>query len=296
MGVAAPAAAMHLVIAVDTLVEGVHFSFAVAPEAIGHKALAVNLSDLAAMGAEPRAARVVVRYAPARGGWLATLRHGLEQLANHHGVMVSAFETLDDPATPAAVTVQIDGRVPAGRALRRDGALPGHDLWVSGEPGLAGLALAPHAGVAAPIAAVASQRLDRPQPRVALGQLLRHRASAAIAVSARLGPHAGHAARARGVAIEITTADLPLESLLAAGLQPASAARLALGAGDDYELCFCAPRRERVALAALAPRAGCALTRIGRVLRGHGVHLLDATGSAVPAVPGYRHFATASDT
>ena len=283
----APAPGQQLVVTVDTLIEGVHFFADCPPAALGHKALAVNLSDLAAMGAEPAWAVLALTLPRADEAWLAEFARGFGELAREHGVALVGGDTCRGPLV---VSVTALGQVPTGQALCRAGAQPGDGVYVSGQLGAAGLAVRARRGeiaLPAALAQHAAQRLDWPQPRVALGLALRGLASAAIDVSDGLLADLGHVCAAGGVGARLDLAALPLP---AGALALASHEEL-LGAGDDYELCFAVPPSREAAVPALAARLGCPLSRIGRIEAEPGLRLVDAAGRVQPAPPrGHDHF------
>jgi len=279
-----------LAVAVDTLVAAVHFPCATRPEDLGHKALAVNLSDLAAMGATPRTADTILRQPSPDDHWFDAFKSGMMALAEAHGVRI---ESIDRIAGPLTVTVQVHGEVTPERALRRDAARAGEDLWVSGTLGDAGLALACLRGEIAlpePARSAAFARLNRPQPRLRLGQALAGLASAAIDISDGLIQDLGHIAEASGVGVRVRMEQVPLSAALRASVPGAAARALALGAGDDYELCFSARAAYRDRIAALAHELCCPLTRIGAIEKGHRVRVVDGAGKCVDAPSGYQHF------
>jgi thiamine-monophosphate kinase len=282
-----PAPGHELVATVDTLIEGVHFFADCPPAALGHKALAVNLSDLAAMGAEPAWALLALTLLRAEDDWLAEFARGFGDLARQHDVALVGGDTCRGPL---AVSITALAQVPTGQALRRAGARPGDGVYVSGELGAAGLAVRARRGeitLPAPLAAHAAQRLDWPQPRVALGLALRGLASAAIDVSDGLLADLGHVCAAGGVGARLDLAAMPLPN---GALALASPDEL-LGAGDDYELCFTVPPRHEAALPALAGRLGCPLTRIGQIEAEAGLRLVDAAGQGhAVAARGHDHF------
>ncbi len=277
----------ELVATVDTLALGVHFFADCPPLALGHKALAVNLSDLAAMGAEPAWALLALTLPAADDAWLARFAAGFAALAREFDVSLVGGDTCRGPL---AVTITALGHVPRGQALRRSGARPGDGVYVSGEIGAAGLAVLARRGeITLPpaLAAHAAQRLDHPQPRVALGLALRGLASAAIDVSDGLLADLGHICASSGVGARLDLARLPLPD---GALDVASHESL-LGSGDDYELCFTAPPRHASALATVAANVGCAVTRIGQIEAAPGLWLVDAAGEVRPAAQGgHDHF------
>ena len=282
----------ELVIAIDTLVDGVHFPVGTAPADVGFKALAVNLSDLAAMGADPLAARISLTLPDSIEGndssWRTAFEDGLAVLARRYGVAAAHPLTARGPL---CVTVEALGSVPRGMALRRDGAAPGDRILVTGTLGDAGLALAAEgAAMTREARAFLRIRLARPEPRVAAGIALRGLASAAIDVSDGLVADLGHILTASGCGAHLMVEDLPLSRALAETLPRERAWELALSSGDDYELCFTvAPD----ALAQVGDRLrglDCGFTPIGTVTAEAGLQCLRADGSGLRPAPGYRHF------
>jgi thiamine-monophosphate kinase len=290
-----PPMAGHLAISTDLLVEGIHFFPDVDPVALGHKALAVNLSDLAAMGAAPRAFVLAIALPRVDHAWLDAFARGLFALADAHGCALIGGDTTRSPQG-VTIDVTIFGEVPAAQALRRDGASVGDDIWVSGTLGDADVALRlllADGSIDDPdgtLLAATRGALEWPQPRVSLGLGLRGIASAALDISDGLAQDLGHILSASGVGAELHVADLPLSASLAA-LPSAIARRSALSGGDVYELCFCAPPAARPALAAMATTAHLPLTRVGRIVAGSGLKVLDEHGRALPPVAGgFDHF------
>ncbi len=291
-----PAPGQQLAISCDMLVEGRHFLPDADPAALGHKALAVNLSDLAAMGAEPLAFTLALALPPERaqdGAWLGALAQGLFALADAHQCPLIGGDTT---AGPLALCITVFGQVPAGQALRRDGARAGDDIWVSGTLGDARLALGALRGeLALPpdVLAAARQRLERPTPRLALGRALRGVAHSAIDISDGLAGDLGHILKASRVGAGIETARA--DQLMAARALPAGASErlpFILTGGDDYELAFTAPPAARTAVQAAAARAATPVTRIGRIEAEPGLRLIDAEGHATPlAARAFDHFA-----
>ncbi|MFN3310645.1 MAG: thiamine-phosphate kinase [Thermomonas sp.] len=279
----APPPGMQLAVTMDTLNAGVHFPADSAPADIGWKALAVNLSDLAAMGAAPAWCTLSLTLPHADAAFVDGFCDGFLALAAQHGVALVGGDTTRGPL---AVSITAHGFVPAGAALRRDGACVGDDVWVSGTLGDAAGALAQwRAGTA--IAPPLRARLDRPTPRVALGLALRGIASSGIDISDGLLADLAHIARASGVGAEIEADALPASPALGAAFATEAMRRLQATGGDDYELCFTAPVTQRAAVQALAARLGLPLARIGRIVAGSGVHCPGLDG----ITPGYQHFA-----
>lgn len=288
-----PSPGMDLVISTDMLVAGTHFLADSDPEALGWKALAVNLSDLAAMGAQPRWALVAAALPEADEPWIAAFAHGFFAAADAFDVDVIGGDTTRGPLN---ITPTVFGEVPQGQALTRAGARAGDDLWVSGTPGMAALGLNHRQGkvslrdtAMAPCLAA----LGRPQPRVELGLALRGLASAAIDVSDGLLADIGHILERSTLAAEIEFARLP-RAALAACADAALAQLCLLAGGDDYELAFSAPPARRKDIEALSARLGLPLTRIGSLRTGTAgeIALLDAEGRPMSSGRrGYDHFA-----
>ncbi|MFZ5607863.1 MAG: thiamine-phosphate kinase [Pseudomonadota bacterium] len=279
----APPPGMQLAVTMDTLNAGVHFPADTAPADIGWKALAVNLSDLAAMGAQPAWCTLALSLPQADAAWLEAFCDGFLALAAQHGVALVGGDTTRGPL---AVSITAHGFVPAGAALRRDGARVGDDVWASGTLGDAAGALAQWQAGAA-IAPPLRARLDRPTPRVALGHALRGIASACIDVSDGLLADLAHITRASGVGADIEADALPASDALREAFAIDAMRRLQAAGGDDYELCFTAPATQRAALQTLAAPLRLPLTRIGRIVAGSGVHC----AGLGPVPPGYQHFA-----
>ncbi len=276
-----------LVLALDTLVEGVHFPAGFDARFIGHRALAVNLSDLAAMGAEPAWALLGLTIPTVDEHWLSGFSSGLDALARRHGVALVGGDTTRGPLT---VTISLAGTVPAGRALRREGARAGDDLWVSGTPGdaAAGLAILQgrlNAQGRARDALLA--RFQLPQARVGLGVALRGLATACIDVSDGLLGDLAKLCAASGVGAEVSSRELPLSAGLCSVAVPETRIAWALGGGDDYELLFTADPAERARIAALD--AGVVLRRIGTVTEAGSV-LVDGAPPGRDAGHGFDHF------
>ncbi|GGY20612.1 thiamine-phosphate kinase [Paludibacterium paludis] len=284
----APSPGHELVVSADMLVEGRHFFADVDPARLGHKCLAVNLSDMAAMGARPRWVFLSLALPNLDRDWLAGFSAGFMGLAGRHGVALAGGDTTRGPLT---VSVTIMGEAPDGTALRRSGARAGDEIWVSGRLGLAAAAVRHRLeGVALPaeVLDAALADLERPEPRVALGLALRGIASCAIDISDGLLADAGHLADRSGVGIDLLLESVPTHPWLA---MRRLAWRDCLAAGgDDYELCFAAPAAQRQRIEALSTPT-CPLTRIGRVVSGEGVRLLDAGGNPLTmGRQGFDHF------
>ncbi|MCO5357788.1 thiamine-phosphate kinase [Acidovorax kalamii] len=284
----APAPGMQLAVSSDMLVEGRHFFADVDPEALGHKALAVNLSDLAACGARPLAFTLALSLPRVDEAWLAGFSRGLLALADAHGCELVGGDTTQGPLN---LCITVFGEVPTGQALLRSGARPGDDLYVSGTLGDARLALEAllgHAPLPAEVLARARQRLERPTPRVALGQALRGIASSAMDLSDGLLGDLSHILKASGVGAYIDThitSNLIAEKACLSGgnghFDLEFIRQCTLAGGDDYELAFTAPLARRDAVAAASQASGTPVTRIGTVLAEPGLQLVDAWGQAV---------------
>ncbi len=289
----APAPGMQLAVSTDMLVEGRHFLPTVDPQRLGHKCMAVNLSDLAACGATPLAFTLALSLPQASVDWLDPFSRGLLELADAHGCELVGGDTTRGPLT---VGITIFGEVPAGGALLRGGAQAGDDIYVSGTLGDARLALEVFRGslsVPQAVFDMARARMECPTPRVALGQALRGVATAAIDISDGLAGDLGHILRQSGVGATLQAA--ALTGLLAAGDTVSERQRLtlALGGGDDYELAFTAPPAAREAVAQAGTRASTRITRIGQVDARAGLRVVDAQGRPVEAsVRGFDHFST----
>ena len=287
---AAPAGQV-LATTVDTLQAGVHFPLEISAEDIGHKALAVNLSDLAAMGATPAWVTLALSLPAVDEDWLTGFARGFFALARQHGVQLVGGDTTRGPLS---ITVQAQGFVAQAEALTRAGAQVGDGVFVTGTLGDAGAGLAIAQGVLyvqEDCRASLLARLNRPTPRIAAGLALRGVATAAIDISDGLGQDLGHILAASGVGAELEIDSLPLsEALRASGVD--SPWRLAACAGDDYELCVTLPPGSEQALTGL----GCPLTRIGRIVAEPGLRWRDAAGNALDVpLRGYDHFADGRD-
>lgn len=286
---------MELVISTDMLVAGRHFLAGDDPDRLGHKALAVNLSDMAAMGATPRWATLALALPRVDVRWLSAFMRGFMRLARRHGVDLVGGDTTRGPLN---ICVQIMGEVPRGRALRRDGARAGDDVWVSGTLGDAALALV---ASRKRIALTRRERrklvsrLHAPAPRIILGVALRGIAHSAIDVSDGLVADLGHICERSRLAAVVHFDRVPASAIMRRNLgRPAARAALLAG-GDDYELVFTVGRARRETIARLARRLRLKLTRIGRVTRRRRgaplVTVLDVAGRPVAVKHGgYEHF------
>jgi thiamine-monophosphate kinase len=289
----------RLAVSTDMLVEGRHFFAGADPRALGHKSLAVNLSDLAAMGARPVAFTLALAIPAVDEDWLASFASGLFALADAHGCELVGGDTTRGPLT---ICITVFGEVPAELALRRDRARAGDDLWVSGELGAAAWEVARRGAAAAqpappsPLADQANRRLDSPEPRIALGLALRGLAHAAIDLSDGLLGDLGHvlarssAATGSTLGATIEWGAVPVHGVLA-GLPVQQRVALALAGGDDYELLFTAPPDARARITALSADAGITLARIGRIDEEAGIRVVDGDGHRIESDAGaFDHF------
>ena len=290
----APTPGCELAVSVDMLVAGRHFLADVDPEALGHKALAVNLSDMAAMGACPRWALLAGALPNADAAWIGAFARGFFALAEAYGVDLVGGDTTKGPLN---LCVTILGEAPAGQALRRSGARPGDTVFVSGRLGDAALAIAHHRQrviLAADELAQCEAALLRPTPRVELGERLRGIATAAIDISDGLVGDLGHVLDASGVGATLELAALPCSATLRrrlAGDERSLALDCLLAGGDDYELCFTAPARAAVDIGALAEQLDLALTCIGSIEERAGLVVRDESGQALQTLPvAFDHF------
>jgi thiamine-monophosphate kinase len=281
---------MQLAVSTDMLVSGTHFFPDADPILLGHKTLAVNLSDLAAMGARPRWATLALSLPSIEGAWLEQFSHGFFSLAEQYGVELVGGDTTRGPLN---LCVTIMGDVPTGKALQRDGANVDDDIWVSGTLGGAALALAHMQGrivLQAHDFAACGVRLHQPQPRVALGLALRGIATSAIDISDGLLADLGHILERSRVGAEIDYAAIP-------GVNSFSQTddivqRCVLAGGDDYELCFTARVAYRTEIEKISATLALPLTRIGKITAGNACTVRAVDGGIMQIKEqGYDHFA-----
>jgi thiamine-monophosphate kinase len=287
-----PHAGMQLAVSTDMLVEGRHFLSTVAPDRLGHKALAVNLSDLAACGALPLAFTLALSLPRADESFVAPFAQGLLALAQQHGIELVGGDTTCGPLN---ICITVLGEVPNGRGLLRSGAQVGDELWVSGVLGDARLALEAFRGtlmLSAEAFGATRRAMELPQPRVSLGLSLRGLATSAIDLSDGLVGDLGHVLHSSGVGAVVELHRLPRSNWLAA--QPEAVQRQCLLAGgDDYELLFTAPAHRHDDVAAAAHNAGVPVTCCGRIESTPGLRVLDEAGQELPASwQGFDHFST----
>ncbi len=295
-----PRPGTQMAISCDMLVAGRHFFADVSPQHLGHKALAVNLSDLAACGARPLAFTLALALPAIDEAWLSGFSQGLLALADAHGCELIGGDTT---AGPLNICITVFGET-EGQPLLRSGARPGDDLYVSGQLGDAHLALQAMLGrieLPPELLAQVRLRLERPEPRVALGLGLRGIASAAIDLSDGLIGDVGHVLKASAVGATIDGS--ALTGLMAASTHPMWATLTGVGSavdhvlvgGDDYELAFTAPPSARQAVAQAADRCGTPISRIAVIEAEPGLRLRDAQGQIViPQLSSFDHFKTAS--
>lgn len=286
-----PRAGEQLVVTADTLNSGVHFPAETPPYDIGWKTLAVNLSDLASMGARPSWCVLALSLPDAETAWVDAFADGFFALADLHDIVLVGGDTTRGPLS---LSVTAMGQVAAGTALRRDAAQVGDDIWVSGTLGDAAVALRAWQAGTLDVRSPAEdaqvdhlrQRLARPTPRVALGTALVGIARAAVDISDGLLADLGHICERSGVGALIDPDQLPISAAARARIGLAHARDAALRGGDDYELCFTAAPTQRDALAELSARLALPLTRIGAIIAGKDV----GTGSESTGPSGYEHF------
>jgi thiamine-monophosphate kinase len=288
-----PAPGMHWAVSTDALVEGRHFLSTVPPDALGHKALAVNLSDLAACGARPVAFTLSLTLPRVDEAFLAGFAEGLYALAQAHDIELVGGDTT---AGPLNIGITVMGEVPPGQALRRGGARAGDELWVSGRLGDARLALEAFRGQAilrGEAFEAVRLAMERPQPRVALGLALRGVASAAIDLSDGLAGDLGHVLRASAVGATLRLADIPHGPHVAACTE-AQRRTCLLAGGDDYELLFAAPASARARVRDAGACAGTPVTCIGTLDAAPGLRVVDGHGAPVAlAERAFDHFISA---
>lgn len=282
----------HLAVSLDVLVSGVHFPVDADPAMIAWRALVVNLSDLAAMGAKPLGFTLGLTLPQADARWLEQFSSGLNQVAQHYRCPLLGGDTTRGPLQ---IAIQVHGTVPKGKALRRNAARAGDDVYVSGALGRAGLALSVLDGTLRGVSDDVSRELltayYEPVPRLALGQELLGIAHAGQDVSDGLLADAGHLARRSKVQIKLEADRIPVAPLVKTLCPPDQALKLALTAGDEYELVFTAARNQRDEVLRAAKQGDVPVTRIGTVVEGEGCVVVGAAG--VPLSfddTGYRHF------
>ena len=283
---------MHLASTMDTLVSGVHFPESTDPYSIGYKSLAVNLSDLAAMGAEPAWASLALTLPEADESWLQKFSEGFFSLLNRYGMTLIGGDTTKGPLS---VTVHVIGLLPVDKGLRRDRAKSGDDVYISGHVGDAGLGLRVLTGnlevITESLQQQLLQRLNRPEPRVELGVALRDFANAAIDVSDGVAADLGHILESsqRGARIQLEL--LPLSQAAKAYVEHGTdVIDIALSAGDDYELLFTAASTHRTEISKIAEKLSIPVTRIGKILQKNDLEILHFDRLRTYSVAGFDHF------
>lgn len=288
----APTPGMQLAVSSDMLLEGRHFSPQDSPAGIGHKSLAVNLSDLAAMGAIPRWATLSIALPGVDEAWLQAFSRGFFRMADAHGIELVGGDTTRGALS---IAITVIGEVPPGQALQRNGARPSDEVWVSGQLGSAALALAYRQGrlsMEQIDAAKVLPALYLPQPRVSLGIALRGIAHSAIDISDGLLADLGHILRASNVGAILEFARVPVAAVTQNYLENPVARECVLAGGDDYELCFTSSADQHQAVLAASEQTGVAVSCIGRVTMQVGMKVLDAHGEPMTTdKTGYDHFA-----
>lgn len=285
--VLAPPDGQHIVCTVDTINEGIHFPEGLAPDCIGYRAMAVNLSDLAAMGADPAWATLSLSIPESDETWLEEFAGGWFSLADRYGVALVGGDTIRGPLS---ISVSLQGFVEPGGQIGRSGANPGEDLYVTGTLGDAAAGLSLLGTGAAP---ALTDRFLRPEPRVEIGLELAGVATAAIDLSDGIVRDLAKLADESGVAAELDSDRMPISQSAIEALGESKARKFALAGGDDYELCFTLPPESQDYAQSLAENHGVAITRIGRMVAGSGIHLSGASApSGLPQV--WQHFEESS--
>ena len=280
----------QLAISADMSVSGTHFFAEANPYSIGWKALAVNVSDMAAMGAKPKWATLSIALPEINEVWLSAFSHGLFACADTFGVSLIGGDTTRGPLN---IAINIFGEVPVGKAIRRDGAQAGDDIWVSGTLGKAALWLQHRLGkleLDADDVADFAPAMHQPQPRVALGLALQETAHAALDISDGLLADLSHILKASGKGARLDWAALPKPELLGSRLPMAAIQQAVLAGGDDYELCFTASPRRRDEVLALANTLAIPLSRIGSITGSPGLTVLNGETAIELSQKGYLHF------
>lgn len=280
----------RLVAAVDTIVEGVHFPVGTDAAAVGHRALAVNLSDLASMGAEPAWFTLSLSLPANDPAWLDKFSSGLYRLADRHNIALVGGDTVRGPLN---ISVQVLGTVEVDRWLTRAGAKPGDAIFVSGIPGeaAAGLAAIQRSYAKSDSSEHLVNRFLWPEPRVSLGRTLRALASAAIDVSDGLLADLGHICERSGCGARVDLELLPQSEAMHATFAAEECERMSLSGGDDYELLFTVPSERMLEVESALASAQLRCTPIGRIVEGAGVTCYRAGHAVKVAQRGYDHFA-----
>lgn len=268
----------ELVVSVDTLVSGVHFFPEMDPDALGYKTLAVNLSDLAAMGADPAWTTLALTLPDIDPAWLEAFASGFSALAKRYSVSLVGG---DLTRGPLSITVQVMGLCEPGQSIKRNGARVGDDIYISGYPGEAGYALSvlkDTPGNYSGAGAHCLERLLKPVPRVKLGQMIKGLAHAAIDISDGLAADLGHIVTDSAVGAVITLGSIPVRPPLSSVQEQERVWNLILSSGDDYELCFTVPEARRGRMEGIMHLLEFPVTRIGQIIDGAGIRFIQADG------------------
>lgn len=288
--VLAPVENQNIVVTTDTLVAGVHFPLDTTPRAIGHKAVAVNLSDIAAMGAKPSWLSLAITLPDVDESWLIEFCEGVFELCEYYNVQLIGGDTTQGPLS---ITITAQGLTPQGSYLSRSGAKKGDWLYVTGDLGDASLALQQITGkvdIEPQFINTIKDKLDYPKPRVLAGQILREYASSAIDLSDGLIADLGHICQASNVGANVVLEALPLSSIMRDSVLIEDAINLALSGGDDYELLFTVSEDNKVGLETEMSQTGTPITCIGQI---NATQTISATLNNKPApinITGFEHF------
>lgn len=280
----------QLAVSADMSVAGTHFFADIDPFAIGWKSMAVNVSDMAAMGAEPKWATLSIALPEMDAAWLQGFSEGLFSCADEFGVSLIGGDTTRGPLN---IAINIMGEVPPGQALQRNGAQVGDDIWVSGVLGRASLWLQHRLGkleLHTEDVAMLAGAMHHPQPRVRLGQALRGVATAALDISDGLLSDLGHILKASQVGAALDWEVIPQPELRHSQINKPIMQQAVLAGGDDYELCFTAPATQRQTLLTLSGQLGLPLSRVGQIKAEHGLQVFDRQELVVLSQKGYDHF------
>ena len=295
-----PPSGQLLVASVDTLISGVHFLKDTSPYSIAYKSLAVNLSDMAAMVAEPAWITLAITLPDTDDAWLTEFSRGLFALANEYNIQLVGGDTTHSPITGSlSITINITGFVPEGLALTRSGAVAGDSIYVTGTLGDAGAGLLYQQNklkVSASAGKTLSNKLDRPKAQVSVGMALRELASASIDISDGLSSDLAHLLVASNVGADVAVDNLPLSDVFKS-LKLKDGWQLAASAGDDYELCFTVAESHEKKMQQTLDSMGCAYTKIGTVSSQKGIRWLDESGNKLTlSIAGYDHFHTTQES
>lgn len=277
----------ELVVTTDTMVENVHFFADTDPEKLGHKLLAVNLSDLASMAAQPFAVTLALTLPEVNEDWLDAFSKGFFQLANKYSVDLVGGDTTSGPLT---LTLQAMGLVPAGQALKRSSARSGDLIYITGNIGNAGLGLKIEHGFNSADDLVMRHHLNHPEPRVKIGLSLRSLATACVDISDGLVSDLGHILQASNAGACIEWNRLPFSSAVVNYIETTGDWEMPLTAGDDYELCFTLPQEKKEQFEILLARMDCVCTMIGMIETRPGLRLCKEDKTEILKMKGFEHF------